>query len=105
VYRGAGETPDFAALSMGTREQINILTRIAIAEMMAEQGKPAMVIIDDGLVHADDQRLQRMFDILNLAAERVQILLLSCHANTFERAGGRLLSIEAFEETEGLRSH
>lgn len=105
VYRGAGETPDFAALSMGTREQINILTRIAIAEMMAEQGKPAMVIIDDGLVHSDDQRLQRMFDILNLAAERVQVLLLSCHATTFERAGGRLLSIEAFEETEGLRSH
>ncbi|TCO76075.1 AAA family ATPase [Chromatocurvus halotolerans] len=105
VYRGAGETPDFAALSMGTREQINILTRIAIAEMMAEQGRPAMVIIDDGLVHSDDQRLQRMFDILNLAAERVQILLLSCHAKTFERAGGRLLSIEAFEETEGLRSH
>jgi len=105
VYRGSGETPDFAELSMGTREQVNILTRIAIAEMMAEQGKPAMVIIDDGMAHSDDQRLQRMFDILNLAAERVQILVLSCHAKTFARAGGKLLSIEEFEETESLRSH
>ena len=94
----------FARLSVGTQEQINILARIAIAELMVEQGKPAMVIIDDGLAYADDSRIDRMFDILNMAAERVQIVLLSCHNSAFSRAGGKVLTIAEFEESEEMQS-
>jgi DNA repair exonuclease SbcCD ATPase subunit len=102
VTRGAAETPNFSDLSMGTQEQINILARVAIAEMMAEQGKPAMLILDDPLSHSDDQRLERMFDILNMVANSVQVLVLSCHTSAFERAGGKLLSIKEFPNNEGV---
>lgn len=104
VHRSAQQPTAFAQLSVGTREQINLLVRIAIAELLAEQGRPAMVVIDDGLAHADDRRLERVFDILNMAAERVQILILSCHAGTFARAGGKLLTIQQFEESDAMRS-
>ncbi len=94
VLRGPNEEP-FATLSDGTREQIAILTRLAYADMLVDRGKPAMVVLDDALAFSDENRIERMFDILTEAATRVQIIVLTCRADLFARLGGTRLSLEA----------
>lgn len=93
VVREAGYEEAFTHLSMGTQEQIAVLIRLAFAEMLVEQGHPATVILDDALVFSDDRRMKRMFDILNMAARNVQVLVLTCREQLFEELGGRTLSL------------
>ena len=93
VAREAGYEEAFHHLSMGTQEQIAVLIRLAFAEMLVEQGYPATVILDDALVFSDDRRMSRMFDILNMAAQNVQVVIFTCREQLFEELGGRQLSL------------
>ena len=95
VVRQSGYEESFEHLSMGTQEQIAVLVRLAFAEMLVEQGHPATVVLDDALVFSDDQRMGRMFDILNMVGQRVQIIVLTCREQLFEGVGGRQLSLKA----------
>ena len=88
-----GDEP-FEQLSDGTREQIAILVRLALAELLCDQGLPAVVVLDDALVFSDDARIQRMFRILERAAERLQILVLTCRERLFEDLAGTRLHLE-----------
>ncbi|MAD35396.1 MAG: hypothetical protein CMO30_08210 [Tistrella sp.] len=94
VVRDAGYEEAFHHLSMGTQEQIAVLIRLAFAEMLVEQGHPATVILDDALVFSDDRRMSRMFDILNMAARNVQVVIFTCREQLFEELGGRQLSLQ-----------
>jgi len=94
VVRDDGNEEAFHHLSMGTREQIAVLVRLAFAEMLVEQGHPATVILDDALVFSDDRRIASMFDILTMAARKVQIIILTCREQLFEELGGRALSLQ-----------
>ncbi len=47
------------------REQLSVLTRLAFARLLARDGRPAPVILDDALVYSDDDRIERMFDALH----------------------------------------
>ncbi|MBO6635265.1 MAG: AAA family ATPase [Parvibaculum sp.] len=95
VTREAGYEEAFHHLSIGTQEQIAVLIRLAFAEMLVEQGHPATVILDDALVFSDDRRMNRMFDILNMAARNVQVVIFTCREQLFEELGGRQLSLQA----------
>ena len=94
VVREAGYEEAFNHLSMGTQEQIAVLIRLAFAEMLVEQEHPATVILDDALVFSDDRRMKRMFDILNMAARNVQVIIFTCREQLFEELGGRQLALE-----------
>ncbi len=94
VVREAGYEEAFNHLSMGTQEQIAVLVRLAFAEMLVEQGHPATVVLDDALVFSDDRRMSRIFDILNMAARNVQVVVFTCREQLFEGLGGRQLSLE-----------
>jgi len=78
VRRG-GVEEHFDDLSIGTREQLTVLVRLAYADLLAEAGTPVTVILDDALVNSDDERRDRMKTILYQASKRYQILLLTCH--------------------------
>ena len=84
---------DFEGLSGGTQEQIAVLTRLAFADMLVERGKPAMIILDDALVYSDPDRMERMFDLLTQAAERTQILILTCRREIFARLGAHHVKV------------
>jgi uncharacterized protein YhaN len=84
----------FERLSDGTREQIAILTRLAFAELLADQGRPAVVVLDDALVFSDDQRIEQMFQILARAAEKLQILVLTCRERVFQGLAAHRLRLE-----------
>jgi len=103
VVRENGYEESFEHLSMGTQEQIAILVRLAFAEMLVDQGHPATIILDDALVFSDDRRMDRMFDILNIVGQRVQVIVFTCREQLFEGIGGRKLSLKLASES-GLES-
>ena len=70
-------------LSKGTQEQLAVLTRLAFADMLLEQGTPVSLILDDPLVYSDDGRLDLMTEILEEASQRMQVILLTCRDRAF----------------------
>ena len=89
-----GRQEEFGCLSEGTQEQLAVLARIAFAELLLQQGRPATVILDDALAFSDDQRIESMFDILMRAGEQVQIIVLTCRKRLFTRLGALPLQIQ-----------
>jgi uncharacterized protein YhaN len=79
----AGVSEGSGHLSRGTQEQLAVLTRIAFADMLLEQGRPVSLILDDPLVYSDDARLDLMIEILAEAATRMQVILLTCRDRAF----------------------
>lgn len=81
------ESGAFDELSMGAREQMGIVARLAYADLMAAAGKPTLLILDDALVHSDDDRLGRMKRVLYDAAKRHQLLVFTCHPEAWSDMG------------------
>ena len=88
-----GQREEFESLSDGTQEQLAVLTRLAFAELLLGQGRPATVILDDALAFSDDDRIESMFDVLMRAGEQVQIIVLTCRKRLFTRLGALPLEI------------
>ncbi len=82
-----GRQEPYQSLSVGTREQLSILVRLAFAVYLREKGYPAAVILDDALVYADDDRFDRMQLALRKAADTVQILILTCRPRDWRQFG------------------
>ena len=87
------ESASFSALSFGAREQVALLMRLAYADVLREAGRPTIIILDDVLAHSDIMRLDAMKRILNDAAKRHQILLLTCHEEDWTDMGVSMRSI------------
>lgn len=83
-----GQPEALEVLSGGTREQVAILTRLAFARLFATAGRPVPVILDDALVHSDDDRIEAMFDAFHRTARDQQILVLTCRQRAFAALGG-----------------
>jgi hypothetical protein len=81
------ETGDFETLSFGAREQLGLISRLAYADLLKEAGRPTLVILDDALVHSDEQRLALMKRVLFDAAQRHQVLLFTCHPGNWRDMG------------------
>ena len=77
----------FAELSFGAREQMGLISRLAYADLLREAGRPTLIILDDALVHSDVERLGNMKRVLFDAAQRHQILLFSCHPDSWRDLG------------------
>ncbi len=92
-----GQEEDVERLSGGMREQLSVLTRLAFARLLARDGRPAPVILDDALVYSDDDRIERMFDALHRQAQDQQIIVFSCRQRAFQRLGGNVLRMTDWE--------
>lgn len=86
-----GQEEEVERLSGGMREQLSVLTRLAFARLLARNGRPAPVILDDALVYSDDDRIEKMFDALHRQARDQQILVFSCRQRAFQQLGGNIL--------------
>ncbi|GLK72739.1 AAA family ATPase [Ancylobacter dichloromethanicus] len=91
--RRNGHDEDVERLSGGMREQLSVLTRLAFARLLARDGRPAPVILDDALVYSDDDRIERMFDALHRQSRDQQIIVFSCRQRAFQRLGGHVLTM------------
>ncbi|WP_282099045.1 AAA family ATPase [Thauera aromatica] len=99
---GGVETGDFEALSFGAREQMGVLSRLAYADLLAEAGRPTLVILDDALVHSDAGRLAQMKRVLFDAATRHQILLFTCHPAAWRDLGTGARSLAALRGLDAV---
>jgi len=94
--RGA-ELGQVTELSFGAREQMGLISRLAYADLLREAGRPTLVILDDTLVHSDEERLDDMKRILFDAATRHQILLFTCHPEKWQDLGVPPVDIQALK--------
>ena len=78
-----GVNEPFHALSMGAREQMAVITRLALADILRDSGQPSVLILDDALVNTDEGRLERMHRVLQTAAASLQVLVLTCRERDF----------------------
>jgi DNA repair exonuclease SbcCD ATPase subunit len=94
------EAGDFEALSFGAREQMGVISRLAYAGLLREAGRPTLLILDDALVHSDEERLERMKRVLFDAATRHQILLFTCHPGKWRDLGVGARGLEGIREEQ-----
>ncbi len=73
--------------SGGEREQIYLATRLALAEVLAK-GERQLVVLDDVLLATDAGRLARVHNILEETAQRLQLLVLTCHPERYRGIDG-----------------
>ncbi|AKK02858.1 AAA family ATPase [Corynebacterium epidermidicanis] len=87
--RVLNNTPvDLEALSGGAQEQLGLLVRCAVAELVDEQdGVP--IIIDDALGHTDQHRLIMMNRVLSNLGKRHQVIVMTSMPERFERVTGK----------------
>ncbi|MEE4163896.1 MAG: AAA family ATPase [Woeseiaceae bacterium] len=76
----------FDDLSVGAKEQLGILTRLAAAQIVAKQGGVPL-IIDDALGFSDPSRLDTMGAAISAAGKHCQIVILTCTPGRFSNVG------------------
>jgi DNA repair exonuclease SbcCD ATPase subunit len=89
------ESGAFEALSFGAREQMGVISRLAYADLLRDAGRPTLIILDDALVHSDEERLALMKRVLFDAATRHQILVMTCHPHDWRDIGVTARSLDA----------
>ena len=81
------ETVSLASLSGGAREQLAILTRFAIAQLVGAESVP--VIVDDALGSTDRHRLQLMATLFSHVGRDNQVLVFTCMPERYSRVPER----------------
>jgi DNA repair exonuclease SbcCD ATPase subunit len=81
-----GKTLPFNDLSVGAREQLGVLTRLAAAQIVSRQGGVPL-IIDDALGFSDPSRLETMGAAIAAAGKLCQIIILTCTPGRFTHVG------------------
>ena len=71
-------------LSVGTQEQIALLLRLSIAEAL-----DTFIVLDDQLTQSDPARMTWMRNLLEAAAARIQVVVMTCHPEHYAVADGR----------------
>ena len=90
-----GITLPFRYLSIGAKEQLGILTRLAAAQIVATHGGVPL-IIDDALGFSDPSRLQTMGAAITAAGKDSQIIILTCTPGRFTHVGSaKLVKIDS----------
>jgi uncharacterized protein YhaN len=80
VDDGDGNPRSVDLLSQGTREQLFICLRLALAAGFARRGTVLPLILDDVLVNFDVQRAQAVAEVMrDFAAAGHQVLVFTCH--------------------------
>lgn len=91
--RRRGFDEPFECLSVGTREQLAVLTRLAFADLLREHGHDSPIVLDDALVYSDDGRFAEMQKILMQASASTQIIVLTCHEQAYSNLGAPIVRI------------
>lgn len=82
-----GATVALDDLSGGAKEQLAILTRFAIADLVTGSGEtaPVPVVVDDALGATDPDRLGLMNVLFEQVGQKAQVLVLTCNPQRFDR--------------------
>ena len=82
-------------VSGGEREQIYLATRLALAEIIAKKERQ-LVVLDDVLTFTDAGRFARILKVMEEAARKLQLLVLTCHPERYQGlSGANFIDLEA----------
>ncbi len=84
----------FYRLSGGEREQVSLAVRLALAQVFAERLK-LPVIIDDGLVNTDPDRMKRALDLIQTVGRNHQIIICTCHPESYRGIDAARIDLQA----------
>jgi len=90
VQRAQGRAIPFERESFGTQEQLNLIYRIAIASIIAEdRGHGLCIILDDPFGQTDVHRRARMLEWIGARLDEAghQLILFTCRGGDFEGFG------------------
>jgi uncharacterized protein YhaN len=76
------EAVELDNLSGGEQEQLFLITRLALGQVLAKDERQ-LVALDDVLNATDTGRLARMLTLLEEAADSLQIVILTCHPERY----------------------
>lgn len=83
-----GVTLDFKELSIGAREQLGVLSRLACASIAAEDGGVPL-ILDDALGWSDIDRLRRIGAALTVGSKDCQVIALTCTVGRYQHVAAK----------------
>jgi uncharacterized protein YhaN len=78
----AAESVPLDNISGGEHEQLYLATRLALAQALRKDERQ-LVVLDDVLTASDSGRLARVMNVLEEAAQDLQILILTCHPERY----------------------
>jgi len=99
ALRDDGKEVSVDGLSEGARYQLYLALRIASLERYLERNPPLPLVLDDILIHFDDERATAAFEVLGELAARVQILFFTHHARDLTLAAGAIASESLFRHS------
>ncbi|WP_102349135.1 YhaN family protein [Bacillus sp. Marseille-P3661] len=79
-YRENGDKVPVTGMSDGATDQLYLSLRIASIEKYAEENEPIPLIVDDILVHFDDNRSTETLKVLLELSKKTQIIFFTHHA-------------------------
>ena len=82
IEASSGTQLRVAQLSRGTKEQLYLCLRLALAQDFAARGSALPLVMDDVLVNFSPDRAAAMAEILVAASQTQQILIFTCHPTT-----------------------
>lgn len=82
-----GITLDIDQISVGAREQIGVICRLACAAIVSPDGGGAPVVIDDALGWSDPSRLKAMGAAIGTASRESQVIILTCTPGRYAHVG------------------
>jgi uncharacterized protein YhaN len=85
-----GQWRDARLLSEGTREQIYLLLRVAMAEHLVTTDERAPLVLDEVTAQSDPERKRRILDVLHTLSADRQVILFSHDAEVVEWASTSL---------------
>ncbi|MCC6184193.1 MAG: AAA family ATPase [Microthrixaceae bacterium] len=89
--RGAsGQWRAARMLSFGTAEQIHLLLRLALVELLTADHDTCPLLLDDVTVHADDERTRAILEVLREASATRQVVLFTQEESVARWARGHL---------------
>jgi uncharacterized protein YhaN len=79
-------------LSRGTADQVYLAVRLALVEVLADEGRHPPLLLDDPFATFDPERLRAAMALLRRVGEANQILLFTCRPD-YEAFGDRVIAV------------
>lgn len=76
------EAVELDNLSGGEQEQLFLVTRLALGQILAKDERQ-LVVLDDVLTATDTGRLARLLVLLEEASDKLQVVILTCHPERY----------------------
>lgn len=86
--RDRPELVPMGLVSRGTRDQVSLLLRLALVEVLSDAGEPVPVLLDDPLATSDPRRRRTALDFLLRLSSATQVVLATTDPATAEMVQG-----------------